>query len=130
MASRIDFCAVTLATCTFALASCGPKYSPPNAPSTACRAITKTQFDTAIAVGAAHAQANIKTSGRVDMTIGSGVKQCSSFKGSKQICRRPTDFVIQYTLPNDQVRFVTIPKNREYRLNIQRKPIPCEVVNN
>jgi hypothetical protein len=118
----------TLIALALTLTSCGPKYSSPDAPATACRNISKAQFDAAVTAGAARAVAKISTADIVSMNTGSGVKHCSSFKGSKQICRRPNDFVIQYTLPNDQVRFVIIPKDREYRLNMNRKPIPCEVV--
>jgi hypothetical protein len=110
-------------------AACGPKFSPPNAPTTACPNISKTQFDDAVKAGATRARASINQSGIVSMTTYAGLVQCSSFKGSKQICRRPNDFVIQYTLPNKQMRFVLVPKNREYRLNQSRKPIPCEVLN-
>jgi hypothetical protein len=111
------------------VSACGPKFSPPNAPSTACPNISKTQFDDAVKAGATRARASVSQSGIVSMTTFAGLVQCSSFKGSKQICRRPNDFVVQYTLPNKQVRFVLVPKNREYRLNLNRKPIPCEVLN-
>jgi hypothetical protein len=118
-----------LVTCALALTSCGPSYSPPGSPSTACKSIGKAQFDAAIEAGATRATASIYASGVVSMNSGMGTKQCSSFKGSKQICRRPKDFVIQYTLANDQIRYVLVPKKTEYRLNMNRKPIPCETIN-
>ena len=117
-----------LAACALTLTSCGPKFSSPDAPTTACRTIGKTQYDAAIAAGAAKAKARLTDAGGVTMTTSASVKHCSKFKGSRQTCRRPSDFVIQYSLSNDQIRFVMIPKNREYRLNINRKPLPCEVI--
>jgi hypothetical protein len=118
-----------LVASALALVSCGPKFSAPGSPSTACKNISKAQFDAAIDAGATRATASINAGGTVSMNTGMGTKQCSSFKGSKQICRRPNDFVIQYKLANDQIRYVLVPKESEYRLNTNRKPVPCETIN-
>jgi hypothetical protein len=110
------------------LASCGPQYAPPSAPSSACPVISQAAFDAAKDAGATSATAKIRDNGIVTMNIGAGIKHCSSFTGSKQVCRRPNAFVIHYTMPNGGDTFVRVPKDREYRLNNNRKPVPCEII--
>jgi hypothetical protein len=110
------------------LSSCGPQYAPPTAPSTACPAISESAFKAAKEAGATSAAAQISKSGIISMNTGAGVKHCSSFKGAKQVCRRPNDFVIHYKMADGSETFVRIPKDREYRLTIDRKPVPCEII--
>ena len=117
-----------LAASLFCLTSCGPSYSPVGAPSKVCQIITETGFKAAKKDGAASARARISKNGIVSMNIGMGINHCSSSKGANPICRRPNDFVIHYTLSDGRDTYVIVPKDTEYRLTINRKPIPCEVM--
>lgn len=111
------------------LAGCGPSFAPANAPSRPCPEISQTEFDAALAAGAARGDARIRQSGVVDLRFGPGVVHCASFNSGIRPCRRPNDLVIRYEIEGDQTRHVRVPANSEYRFRVGSRPTTCEIVN-
>ena len=112
-----------------ALTACGPSYAPVNAPSRPCPEISQTDFDAALAAGAARGDARIRQSGTVDLSFGPGVVHCASYTSSMRPCRRPNDLVIRYEIEGDQTRFVRVPANAQYRFHVGGRPTTCQIVN-
>jgi len=112
------------------LGACGPSYAPLNAPARPCTQISADEFATALAGGAARADARIDSSGVVTMDTGPGVVHCATFRNSTiRPCRRPNDFVIRYDLGESGVMHVLVRKNEQYRFRVQARPTTCEIVN-
>ncbi|MGE3250595.1 MAG: hypothetical protein AB7J28_13270 [Hyphomonadaceae bacterium] len=112
-----------------ALAACGPSYAPPNAPSRACPTITAAEYQSALDAGAARGRARVHASGMVELNNGPGVVHCATYSSGMRPCRRPNDYVIEYTLADGSVTHVRVPANAQYRFNVHRTPTHCEIVN-
>lgn len=110
------------------LASCGPAFAPLNAPTVPCASISAGEFQSLRESGAASAVARIHESGMVDMTTGPGVVHCATFNSSIRPCRRPNDFVIEYTLADGAKHYVHVPPNTEYRFVVSARPTTCQVL--
>jgi hypothetical protein len=94
-----------LAAC-LVLSACSPSFAPANAPTAACRTISKAQFDDARDAGATIGRAKIRASGIVSLGVGPGSSHCSKVPSGKKTCIRPNDFAIEYKLANDQLVYV------------------------
>ncbi len=110
------------------LAACGPSFAPLNAPTVPCASISEAEYRTFRENGAASAVARIHESGMVDMTAGPGVRHCATFNSSIRPCRRPNDFVIEYTLVDGSKHYVHVPPNTEYRFVVTARPTTCQVL--
>ncbi len=110
------------------LSACNPSFAPANAPTAACKTISKAQFDDAKDAGAAIGRGKIRASGVSSLNIGPGSSHCSKVPSGKKTCIRPNDFAIEYKLANDQLVYVLIPKQTQYRFNISARPTPCQVI--
>ena len=53
----------------------------------------------------------------VDITTGPGVSHCATYNAPMRPCRRPNDYVIDYTTVEGEHIYVRVPANEEYRLN-------------
>lgn len=118
-----------LAAGLLSLTACGPSYAPVNAPSRPCPEITQSQFDAALAAGAARGDARIRASGTVDLSFGPGVVHCATYRSSMRPCRRPNDLVIRYEIDGDQTRYVQVPAGSQYRFHVGGRPTTCQIVN-
>jgi len=110
------------------LSACGPAWAPPNAPTRACETIDLAAFDAARDAGAAVGRARIHESGMVSMDIGPGVSHCATYNSTMRPCRRPNDFVIEYTQVDGAKFYVRVPANTEYRFNVHAAPNTCQIV--
>lgn len=110
------------------LAGCGPAWAPPNAPTTPCPIIDEAAYDAARAEGAAHGEAEIRADGSVWMHNGPGVVHCATFTSAMKPCRRPNDYVIEYTEPDSTKFYVRVPAHAEYRFNVHAAPNTCQIV--
>jgi len=111
------------------LGACGPSWAPPNAPSMPCATITQAEYEAAIDAGAARATARIHEGGMISMDTGPGVVHCATYSGSTiRPCRRPVDFVINYTTAEGDTIYVRVPANEEYRFRSGNRPHTCEVL--
>lgn len=110
------------------LAACGPSFAPLNAPTVPCANISEAQYTTFRENGAAYAVARIHESGMVEMTAGPGVSHCATFNSSIRPCRRPNDFVIEYTLVDGSKHYVHVPANTEYRFVVSARPTTCQIL--
>jgi hypothetical protein len=126
--SGIEFVKLSMTLLCLLATACGPSYAPPGAPSTAYPIVTKARFDAAIQGRATRAEARISATGVVSMSFGMGLPSCSNFKSGAQICKRSNDLAIHYELANGDDAYVLVPKKTDYRLTVNRKPIPCELI--
>ncbi len=110
------------------LGACGPAWAPPNAPTRPCETIDLAAFDAAREEGAAVGRARIYESGMVDLQNGPGVTHCATFSSAMRPCRRPNDYVIEYTQVDGAKIYVRVPANTEYRFNVHAAPNTCEIV--
>jgi hypothetical protein len=110
------------------LGACGPAWAPPNAPTRPCEAIDLAAFNAAREEGAAVGRARIYESGMVDLQNGPGVTHCATFSSAMRPCRRPNDYVIEYTKVDGARLYVRVPANTEYRFNVHAAPNTCEIV--
>jgi hypothetical protein len=113
---------------TLWLSACSPSFAPANAPTAACKSISKAQFDAAKGDGVTIGRGKINASGISSLNIGPGVLHCTKVPQSQQTCIRPNDFAIEYRLPNDQLVYLLIPKQTQYRFSVSAKPTPCRVI--
>lgn len=110
------------------LGACGPAWAPPNAPTTPCEIVDAAAYNAAREAGAAHGRAQIREDGSVWLHNGAGVKHCATFTSAMRPCRRPNDYVIEYTQPDGAQFYVLVPANAEYRFNVRALPNTCEIV--
>lgn len=110
------------------LAACGPAWAPPNAPTRPCETIDEPAFNAAREAGAAVGRARIYESGMVDLQNGPGVTHCATFSSTMRPCRRPNDYVIEYTQVDGAKLYVRVPANTEYRFNVHAAPNTCQIV--
>ncbi|WP_156767792.1 hypothetical protein [Candidatus Viadribacter manganicus] len=111
-----------------ALAACGPAWAPPNAPTRPCDIIDAAAFNAARESGAAVGRARIYESGMVDLSNGPGVSHCATYSSTMRPCRRPNDYVIEYTQADGAVFYVHVPANTEYRFNVRAAPNTCQII--
>ncbi len=110
------------------LAACGPSFAPLSAPTMPCASISEAEYQALRENGAASAVARIHESGMVDMNAGPGVVHCATFNSSVRPCRRPNDFVIEYTLADGAKHYVHVPPDTEYRFVVSARPTTCQVL--
>ncbi len=110
------------------LTACSPSFGPANAPTAACKIISKAQFDAAKNNGATIGRGKIRASGIHTLDTGPSVQHCSKVPQSQKTCIRPNDFAIEYKLANDRLAYVLIPKQTQYRFTVSAKPTPCRIV--
>lgn len=110
------------------LASCGPSWVPANAPTRPCDIIDEATFNAAREAGATVGRARIHGSGAVSLDNGPGVRHCSTFTTAMKVCRRPNDYVIEYTQIDGAKFYVRVPANTEYRFNVRAAPNTCQIV--
>lgn len=110
------------------LAACGPAWAPPSAPSTPCEIVDEATATAAREAGAAFGRARIYENGVVDIRTGPGVQHCATYRSSMKPCRRPNDYVIEYTQTNGEIFFVRVPANTAYRFNVHAAPNTCQIV--
>lgn len=110
------------------LAACGPAWAPPNAPTRPCDTIDAAAFNAARENGAAVGRARIYESGMVSLDTGPGVQHCATYNSTMRPCRRPNDYVIEYTQGDGEKFYVRIPANTEYRFNVRAAPNTCQIV--
>ncbi|MBY0421567.1 MAG: hypothetical protein K2Q06_04630 [Parvularculaceae bacterium] len=118
----------TVVAAGLSLSGCGPAYAPPDAPARACPSITGDAYEAAKAGGAAWAVARVHNDGSVSMTTGPGIVHCATFTSAMKPCRRPNDFVIRYELADGSREHVMVPKGEDYRFNVRRGPVHCEIL--
>jgi len=118
------------AICLMALAlvGCGPAWAPANAPTTPCEIIGETEYREALAAGATRGTAQVREDGSVWLQDGPGTRHCSTFTSALKTCRRPNDYVIEYTQTDGQKFHVFVPANTEYRFNVRALPNHCQIV--
>lgn len=114
--------------CVLMLAACGPAWAPANAPTRPCDIIDAAAFEAAREAGAAIGRARIKEDGSVWLETGPGVRHCASYSSTMRPCRRPNDYVIEYTEPDGDKFYVRVPANTEYRLNVHAAPNTCQIM--
>lgn len=110
------------------LASCGPSWAPLNAPTRPCNTIDQSAYNAAIEAGAAVGRARVEANGTVWLENGPGVVHCATYTSALKPCRRPNDYVVEYTQPDGAVFYVRVPANTEYRFNVRAAPNTCEIV--
>lgn len=110
------------------LSACGPAWAPPNAPTRPCEIVDEAAFTAAREAGAAVGRARIHESGMVSLDNGPGVRHCATYTSAMKPCRRPNDYVIEYTQVNGEVFYVRVPANTEYRFNVNAAPNTCQIV--
>lgn len=119
---------VAVGVLTLALSACGPAWAPPNAPTTPCEVIGEAEYRQAIAAGATSGAAQVQEDGSVSLQNGPGTRHCSTFTTAMRTCRRPNDYVIEYTQTDGGKFYVFVPANTEYRFNVRALPNHCQVV--
>lgn len=110
------------------LSACAPQWAPPNAPTRPCATIDEAAFNAAREAGAAIGRARVYENGTVSLTNGPGVTHCATFNSAMRPCRRPNDYVIEYTPPDGEKFYVRVPANTEYRFNVYAVPNTCQIV--
>lgn len=110
------------------LSACGPAWAPANAPTRPCGTIEAAEFNAAREAGATVGRAVIHDNGVVSLDNGPGVRHCATFTSAMKPCRRPNDYVIEYTEPNGDVFYVRVPANTEYRFNVNAAPNTCQII--
>lgn len=110
------------------LAACGPAWAPPNAPTRPCDTIDLDEFNAAREAGAAVGRARIHENGSVSLNNGPGVSHCATYSSTMRPCRRPNDYVVEYTQADGEAFHVRVPANTEYRFNVRAVPNTCQVV--
>lgn len=110
------------------LAGCGPSWAPANAPTRPCEIIDEAAFNAAREAGANVGRARIYENGTVSLDNGPGVRHCSTFTTAMKVCRRPNDYVIEYTQVDGAKFYVHVPPNTEYRFDVHAAPNTCEIV--
>ncbi|WP_326525389.1 hypothetical protein [Sphingomonas sp.] len=110
------------------VAGCGEPFASIHAPGRPCTAITAADHAAAIAAGAASGTASVSAGGTVSLSNGPGVVHCATFKSPLKPCRRPSDYVIDYTLADGSKAFVKVPANQQYRFRLAAAPTTCEFV--
>lgn len=110
------------------LSGCGPSWAPANAPTTPCEIVDEAAASAAREAGAAFGRARIHESGMVSLNNGPGIEHCATFSSAMRPCRRPNDYVIEYTPVEGDKFFVLVPANTEYRFNVHAAPNTCQVV--
>jgi hypothetical protein len=110
------------------LAACNPSFAPADAPTAACKGISKAQFDAAKEGGATIGRGKIYASGIYTLNTGPGVLHCSKVPQSQQTCIRPNDFAIEFKLNDGRLVYLLIPKQTQYRFRVNATPTPCRVV--
>ncbi|MBL8544954.1 MAG: hypothetical protein JNL81_00735 [Hyphomonadaceae bacterium] len=118
----------SLALAVVALAACGPAWAPPNAPTRPCDIVDAAAFNAAREGGAAVGRARIHDNGVVSLTTGPGVQHCATYNSSMKPCRRPNDYVIEYTQTDGGIFYVHIPANTAYRFNVRAAPNTCQII--
>ncbi len=118
----------SLACALALLAACGPSWAPPNAPTRPCDVITEAAFNAAREAGAAVGRARIYENGTVSLGNGPGVTRCATYTSAMRPCRRPNDYVIEYTQVDGEKLYVHVPANTEYRLNVNAAPNTCQII--
>lgn len=118
----------SLAAVLALLAGCGPAWAPPNAPTRPCETIDAAAFNAAREGGAAVGRARIYENGTVSLTTGPGVSHCATFTSAMKPCRRPNDYVIEYTKTDGEIFYVRVPANTEYRFNVNAAPNTCQII--
>lgn len=112
-----------------ALVACGPTYAPANAPSRPCPQVTQSEFEAALASGAARGDARVHASGIVETTFGPGAVHCATFRRRPRTCRRPVDLVMRYAFDGGEPVYVRVPAGSQYRFNVGAEPTTCRIVN-
>jgi len=112
-----------------AVSACGPTYAPPNAPALPCPQISLEEAEAALRAGAARGTARVYENGTVWLDNGPGIRHCATFTTAMRPCRRPNDYVISYTFPDETVIHVRVPANEQYRFRVGARPTTCEIVN-
>lgn len=110
------------------LSACGPAWAPPDAPTRPCETIDEAAFNAAREAGAAVGRARIYESGMVDLRTGPGVSHCATFTSAMKPCRRPNDYVIEYTQVDGAKFYVRVPANTVYRFDVRAVPNTCQIV--
>lgn len=110
------------------LAACGPAWAPPDAPTIPCETISEAQYNAAREAGAAQGRARIYENGTVTLSTGPGVQHCATFSSTMRPCRRPNDYVIEYTQTDGSKLYVMAPANSEYRFDVRARPHTCQIV--
>lgn len=110
------------------LVACGPAWAPPNAPTRPCDIVSEADAAAARQAGAAFGRADVRQDGSVWLSTGPGVQHCATFNSTMKPCRRPNDYVIEYTEPSGEKFFVLIPRNTEYRFNVHAAPNTCQII--
>lgn len=110
------------------LAGCGPSWAPANAPTRPCDVIDEAAFNAAREAGAAVGRARIYENGTVSLDTGAGVRHCSTFTTAMKVCRRPNDYVVEYTQTDGGKFYVHVPPNTEYRFNVLVLPNTCQII--
>lgn len=111
-----------------ALASCGPQRPPNNAPTRPCEIISEAAYNAAREAGAARGAARLHANGSVSLDNGPGVRRCASGPAALRPCRRPADYVIEYTKADGEKFFVRVPANTDYRFNVHAAPNTCQII--
>lgn len=110
------------------LAACGPAWAPPNAPTTPCETISEARYTQLREEGAAHGRARVYENGTVMLSNGPGITHCATFTSAMRPCRRPNEYVIEYTPPDGAKFYVHVPANAEYRFSANALPNTCQIV--
>lgn len=110
------------------LGACGPAWSPPSAPTRPCDIVGEADANAAREAGATFGRAQVRDDGSVWLSTGPGVEHCSTYTSAMKTCRRPNEYVIEYTQPNGEKFFVLIPRDTEYRFNVHAAPNTCQIV--
>lgn len=110
------------------LAACGPAWAPPNAPTRPCDTIDEATFNAARENGAASGRARIYESGMVSLDNGPGVQHCATYSSTMRPCRRPNDYVIEYTQADGAKLYVRVEANSEYRFDVRARPHTCQIM--
>ncbi|HWK35044.1 hypothetical protein [Sphingomonas sp.] len=93
-----------------------------------CPEISAADYAAAIARGATSATASISASGTASITTGPGIVHCATYPGALKPCRRPTDYVIRYALPDGRTVHVMVAAGQQYRFRVGATPTTCEIV--
>ena len=110
------------------LSACGPAWAPASAPTRPCDTIDAAEFAAAREAGAAVGRAVIHENGTVSLDTGPGVRQCATYTSAMKPCRRPNDYVIEYSQTNGEAFYVRVPANTEYRFNVNAAPNTCQII--
>lgn len=110
------------------LAACGPQWARPDAPTRPCDVIDEAAFNEAREAGAAVGRARIYENGTVSLGNGPGITHCATYTSTMRPCRRPNDYVIEYTQVDGEKLYVRVPANTEYRFDVRAVPNTCQIM--